>query len=301
MGGARPERQANAVTGRIKAGLGAVERWSQRHRSARVARRTISSFLEHEALQYAGSMAYFGVLSMFQLLVLGVVVLSIVMGEGQARTFVIDQVRAATPLDTSAIGAIIDGVIKARGDMTLVGLVFLVWGALGVFGALSSGIGRAFTGAPRRGFIEDKILGLLLLTLTGVLAVVSLAIGIVTGIVQNSAADRVSALPAGAFALSAVGIAVPFLLIFAALALIYRVVPSQRVTFGEIWPGALVAAILWTALRAAFTYYVTAIAHYDTAFGPISAAITLLVFLYFASVVLLLGAEVVRSTIDEMG
>ena len=101
------------------------------------------------------------------------------------------------------------------------------------------------------------------------------------------------------FALSAVGIVLPFLLIFAALVFIYRLVPSQRVTFGEIWPGALVAALLWTALRAAFTYYVTDVAHYDTAFGPISAAITLLVFLYFASVVLLLGAEVVRSTIVD--
>jgi membrane protein len=246
-------------------------------------------------------MAYFGVLSMFQLLVLGVVVLSVVVGDGQARSFVIDQVRATTPLDTAAIGAVIDGVIKARGDMTVVGVVLLVWGALGVFAALSSGIGRAFAGAPRRGFIQDKILGLLLLTLTGVLAVVSMAIGIVTGIVQSSAADRVSAVPGGTLALSAVGIAVPFLLIFAALVLIYRLVPSHRVRFGEIWPGALVAAILWTALRAAFTYYVTAIAHYDTAFGPISAAIILLVFLYFASVVLLLGAEVVRSTIEDDG
>jgi len=288
-----------AMTGRVKTGLRTVERWSQRHRSARVARRTISSFLEHEALQYAGSMAYFGVLSMFQLLVLGVVVLSVVVGEGQARTIVIDQVRTATPPDSAAIGAVIDAVIKARGDMTAVGLAFLVWGALGVFAALSSGISRAFTGAPRRGFIQDKILGLLLLTLTGILALASIAIGIVTGIVQRSAADRVSAVPGGAFALSAVGIVLPFLLIFAALVLIYRLVPSQRVTFGEIWPGALVAALLWTALRAAFTYYVTDVAHYDTAFGPISAAITLLVFLYFASVVLLLGAEVVRSTIVD--
>jgi membrane protein len=287
------------MTSRMKAGLGAVERWSQRHRSIRIARGTISSFFEHEALQYAGSMAYFGVLSIFQLLVLGVVVLSVIVGEGQARAIVVDQVRMATPLDTATVGAVIDGVIRARGDMTVVGLAFLVWGALGIFAALSSGIGRAFTGAPRRGFIQDKILGLLLLALTGILALASMAIGVVTGIVQKTAAPQIAAVPGATLALSAVGIVLPFLLIFVALVLIYRLVPSQRVAFGEIWPGALIAAILWTALRAAFTYYVTDIAHYDTAFGPISAAITLLVFLYFASVVLLLGAEVVRSTVGD--
>jgi uncharacterized BrkB/YihY/UPF0761 family membrane protein len=132
------------MPGRTQAGLRALQPWSQRHRSARVARGTISSFLEHEALQYAGSMAYFGVLSMFQLLVLGVVVLSVVVDEGQARTTVIDQVRTATPLDAATTGSVIDGVIKACGDMTVVGLAFLVWGALGVFAAVSSGIGRAF-------------------------------------------------------------------------------------------------------------------------------------------------------------
>jgi hypothetical protein len=66
-------------------------------------------------------------------------------------------------------------------------------------------------------------------------------------------------------------------------------------TFADAWPGALVAALLWTVLRFGFTYYATNIARYDSAFGPISTAITLLVFLYFASVIALLGAEVARA------
>ena len=48
-----------------------------------------------------------------------------------------------------------------------------------------------------------------------------------------------------------------------------------------------------------FTYYTTNIANYDTAFGPISATISLLVFLYFASVIVLLGAEVARANVLE--
>ena len=44
---------------RIKGLLGELDAWSLRHRTARVARRAISGLLAHEALQYAGSMAYF--------------------------------------------------------------------------------------------------------------------------------------------------------------------------------------------------------------------------------------------------
>jgi len=75
--------------------------------------------------------------------------------------------------------------------------------------------------------------------------------------------------------------------------------PNRPVTYREVWPGALVAALLWTVLRIGFTWYATSVARYDTAFGPISAAVSLLVFLYFASLVVLFGAEVARANVLE--
>ena len=63
--------------------------------------------------------------------------------------------------------------------------------------------------------------------------------------------------------------------------------------------GAVVAAVLWTILRFGFTWYATSIANYDSAFGPLSTGITLLVFLYFASVIVLLGAEFARASALE--
>jgi uncharacterized BrkB/YihY/UPF0761 family membrane protein len=41
------------------------------------------------------------------------------------------------------------------------------------------------------------------------------------------------------------------------------------------------------------------VARYESVFGPISTVITLLVFLYFASVVVLLGAEIARANVLE--
>ena len=65
----------------------------------------------------------------------------------------------------------------------------------------------------------------------------------------------------------------------------------------------MVAALLWTVLRFGFTWYATSVANYESAFGPISTGITLLVFLYFASVIVLLGAEFARASAleDEVG
>ncbi|MDQ2941476.1 MAG: YihY/virulence factor BrkB family protein [Chloroflexota bacterium] len=284
---------------RVEVWMARLDGWSLRHRSTRIARRAVAGFMRHEALQYAGSMAYFGVLSIFQLLVLGVVVFSLLLGDERARAFVLEQVQAGSPLDPATINGVIDAVIESRGGITIVSGGFLLWSALGVFSSLSSGIERAFESKKARPFVQDKLIGLFLMAITGVLAVASLVIGIATGIVQDAAGDVLARVPGGGAALAAIGLVVPALLIFVAFVAIYRIVPNRHVSLGEVWPGALVAALLWTILRFGFTYYATQVAHYDSAFGPISTGVTLLVFLYFASVIVLLGAEVSRASATE--
>ena len=288
---------------RVKRLVGTIDEWSMRHRVTRVSRRAIGGFLAHEALQYAGSMAYFGVLSIFQLLVLAIVLGSFVLGEGAAREFVIEQVRSGTPLDTDTITGVIDSAIDSRGSMTIIGLGFLLWSGLGIFSALSTGISRVFENAPPRPFLKDKLMGLLLMAMTGVLAVSSLVIGIVTGILQEAAGDVLTRVPGGGTAIWLIGLLLPIFLIFLAFWVIYKVVPNRSVTWGEVLPGAVVAALLWTVLRFGFTWYATSVANYESAFGPIATGITLLVFLYFASVIVLLGAEFARASAleDEVG
>ena len=71
--------------------------------------------------------------------------------------------------------------------------------------------------------------------------------------------------------------------------------PNRPVSWSAVLPGAVVGTILWTLLRFGFTWYATSIARYDSFFGPLAAGISLLVFLYFASCVILIGAEVARA------
>lgn len=288
---------------RLRALVADLDRWSLSHRPSRVSRRAVTGFLAHGALQYAGSMAYFAVLSVFQLLVLGVVIGSYVLDEGEARDLVVSQVAAGSPLDTEVIAGIIDAVIESRGAMSVISIGFLAWSALGVFSALSTGIGHVFENAPPRPFLKDKLIGLLLMGVTGILAVGSIVIGIVTGIIQEAASTVVGDVPGGGTAVWLIGLVAPIVLILVAFWIIYKVVPNRPVSWAEAFPGALVAALLWTVLRFGFTWYATSVANYESAFGPISTGITLLVFLYFASVIVLLGAEFARASAldDELG
>ena len=246
---------------RLKGLVARLDAWSLEHRLPRITRRAITGFLNHDALQFAGSMAYFSVLSVFQLLVLGIVVGSYLLGEGRARELVISQVQAASPLDPALVSDVIDAVIESRGAMSIISIAFLLWSALGVFSALSTGIGRAFENAPPRPFIQDKLLGLLLMGITGLLAIASVVIGIVTGILQQGAWTVVGRVPGGEAAVWLIGFLAPILLIFLAFWVLYRVVPNRQVTWGEVLPGAVVAALLWTVLRFGFTWYATSVAN----------------------------------------
>jgi membrane protein len=277
--------------------LAEADRWLDRRRVTRLVRRALVGFGEHQGPQVAGSMAYFAMLALFQLVVLGVVLFSLLIGEGDARRVVIDRLQAALPLQAGTIDQVVDSIIATRGGITLVSVAILAWGALGFFDALSVGVGRAFAAPKRRPFWQEKLIVLLLMVAAGLLAVVALLIGLGTGIAAQFATRLPGGASGGQLALDLVALILPILLVLVALLLIYRLVPNRRIRMRQAWPGALAATVLWTLLRMSFTWYATSVARYESFFGPISTAITLLVFLYFSSAVVLLGAELSRAVV----
>jgi len=277
--------------------LHAADRWLDGRFVTRVSRRALVGFGDHQGPQVAGSMAYFAMLALFQLVVLGVVVFSLVIGEGDARRVVIDRLQQALPLQAGTIDQVVSSIIATRGGITAVSVVLLAWGALGFFDALSVGVGRAFPSASRRPFWREKLVGLLLMGTAGLLAIVALLIGVAASIVAQLAQGLPGGATGGAAALNLIALLLPILLVFVALLSIYRLAPNRRVRVRQVWPGALVATILFTLLRLTFTWYATSVARYESFFGPISTAITLLVFLYFSSAVVLIGAEVSRAVV----
>ena len=266
-----------------------------------MARTSVVGLLDHDGLNYAGSMAYFSILSFVNVLLLGAVLLTALIGEGEARRIILTWFAQNTPIDPDLISEMIDAAVSSRGSLTVVGFIFLLWGALGFFGAVSRGINRAFSDGKPLFILREKLLGILLILFSGGLILASVAVGLFTSYLQNAARDVVDRFQGGDVTVALIGFVVPFLLVFIAYLVLYRVVPSQKVSFGDVWPGAFVAALLWTLLRVGYTIYVTRIAHFEDLFGPLAAIITLIVFIYFASVVLLIGAEVARANLIEAG
>ena len=74
--------------------------------------------------------------------------------------------------------------------------------------------------------------------------------------------------------------------------LLYRVLPSQKLSFKAQLPGALFAAVGWLLFSFAFSLYIDNFANYSFIYGSLTAVVLLLLWLYACMVILLLGAEI---------
>jgi len=75
---------------------------------------------------------------------------------------------------------------------------------------------------------------------------------------------------------------------------VYRVVPRHRPSRRAATQGALVSAVLWEVAKLAFGYFTRALALF-AAYGPLAFAAGLLTWIYVTAVIILFGAEVIKT------
>ena len=84
---------------------------------------------------------------------------------------------------------------------------------------------------------------------------------------------------------------VGFLLILVVFLLLYKLIPNTRTYWRYVWPGALLAAILFEIARTLFVFYIENFANYQLIYGSIASIIVLLVWIYYSAFIMILGAE----------
>lgn len=73
--------------------------------------------------------------------------------------------------------------------------------------------------------------------------------------------------------------------------LLYYFGPNRKQRFGALFPGAVLATVLWMLATLGFGWYVRNMAHYNVMYGSIGASIALLVWMYLVAAIALLGCE----------
>ncbi|MDQ6666303.1 MAG: YihY/virulence factor BrkB family protein, partial [Acidobacteriota bacterium] len=72
---------------------------------------------------------------------------------------------------------------------------------------------------------------------------------------------------------------------------LYYFGPFRRQRWSKVWPGAVLATVLWLGATAGFAWYVRHLSNYNVMYGSIGTSIALLVWMYLMAVIAILGCE----------
>ena len=88
-----------------------------------------------------------------------------------------------------------------------------------------------------------------------------------------------------------IALIIPFFFSFVLFALAFRFIPNAAVRWGDVWPGAAVAAVGFEAGKFIFGWYVQNLGNYNLVYGSLGTIIVLLLWSYISASILLFGAE----------
>jgi len=171
---------------------------------------------------------------------------------------------------------------------------------MGLFGQLQDAMNTVWEVQPKPGrgllgLLKDRLLSLSMVMGTVFLLLVSLVVS--AGLAALSGLF-------GSWAAGGIGQLVAFVVSFGVFtglfAMIYRFLPDAKVAWRDVWLGAVVTALLFTAGKTLIGLYVGR-SGVASAYGAAGSLIVLLVWVYYSSQIFLFGAEFTKAFADRYG
>jgi membrane protein len=249
-------------------------------------------FYSSDNLTYAASIAYYALLSLFPFFLLAFAVLGSATHDVHDRNAVVDFVLRYFPSQFDFVISQLDAFRSSRFTLGVAGTIALVWGALGVFGAISTAVNYAWGVEKQRSFWKHKLFSFLMLAVAGLILLIALLLVSATQMVGASWFAGVLARFPGLSILRSFTVRYATTLLFiVVVGFVYYFVPNAKVRFRDVWIGALVTGLLWKGALEGFSWYMHDMTRFTRVNGSISAVVVFLVWVYLQAVILLYGVE----------
>jgi YihY family inner membrane protein len=256
-------------------------------------KRMVSEYRADNLSDWAASLTYYGVLSIFPALL--VLVSAIGLAGHSVTQSLLDNLGQLAPGSVrqvlgTAIGNLQNSQ-RSAGVLVVVSLLVALWSASGYVAAFmraSNVIYDVPEGRPIWKTVPIRIA-------VTVVMLVLLAASALAVIVTGGLADRVGrVLGIGSMAVTIWEIAKwPVLLVVVSFmfGLLYWASPNARQGFRWVTPGGVLAVVVWVIASAAFAVYVANFSSYNKTYGSLAGVIVFLVWLWISNLAILLGAE----------
>jgi membrane protein len=197
---------------------------------------------------------------------------------------------AASIMQEANVQKSVETLIRTRGIAGVIGLLSLVWATMQIFVNGAPAMNAAFEVEEKRSWIKLRLVALGLLIGAGALFLLSLLPSTGPDFIRNlhwfALPEPVPWYIEGLFWLVALA------LNSAMFALVYKFLPNASSTWREALVGGMAAGVLWEVAKQGFSYYIAHFGNYNKVYGVLGGTIVLLLWMYYTSMIMLLGAEV---------
>jgi membrane protein len=255
------------------------------------ARRGLVEFYNSDNLTFASSIAYYALLSMFPFLLIVLWTLGrVTVGDRDAS--LLQVVSQAVPGHLDFLFTQIEALSQVKVRVGVAGFLLALWGSFGIFGAITSAVNHAWGVEKRPSFWKHKLIGFTMLGASGLLLLITLVLVSSVQLAQaNWFTSLIRTVPVLSWLRGLILSNLPTPLFMLVVGLLYYFVPNAKMRFRDVWPGALIAGVLWRLAFAGFSWYVSDLSRF-TVLGQVAAVAVFLVWVYLSAVIFLYGVEV---------
>jgi membrane protein len=268
---------------------------------------TLRQWLDDKAPQLGAALAYYTVFSLAPLILVLLAILGLIFRHDPAGAWQKVTEQLSYFLDRSAIDVIQSIAQKASQTnksiwATIIGVALALFGASGVFGQLQDSLNtiwgvKAKPGAGIWGFVRNRFLSFAMVGGICFLLLVSMTI---ESLLEGFSHYVQTLLPGGIVIAVAVYLLFDFAIVVLVLAVIFKILPDAKIRWRDVWIGAVITALLFALGKWALGLYLGS-GSAASAYGAASSLITLLLWVYYSSQILLFGAEFTQVYADYFG
>ncbi|WBU57312.1 YihY/virulence factor BrkB family protein [Paracoccus sediminicola] len=258
----------------------------------RVLKATIREIGKDRVTSVAGGVVFFGLLALFPAITALVSIFGLVADPVVIEDQLDNLEQVVPPSALDIIRGQIESIISSPGTALsfagIAGLLATLWSANGGMKALMGALNVAWVEQESRGFVK-----LNLISLGMTLGAIVLIIALVTAIAVLPALLDWLPLPESTVSMfSAIRWPIMFAVLLLSISLLYRFGPSRDdAHFSWVSPGALFAAVGLVGASSLFSFYAANFASYNETYGTLGAVVVLMMWMWIAAIVVLVGAE----------
>lgn len=267
-------------------------------------KRTFKKFSDDRPLDWAAIIGFYTIFSLPAVLIITLRIAGIVFGDEAVQGELARQIAGIVGQSgATQIQNIIENADRSASTTvgTIVGVATMIFSATTVFVALQDSLNAMWEvkAKPEYGWLKlvvDRVLSLAMVVSLGFLLLVSLSIDIVMGLVNEFLMQKLSGIAVYLITVGNVLISIFIsIIIFAA---IFKVLPDAKIRWPNVWVGATVTAILFVLGKFILNIYFQHDPLADT-YGAAGSLVLILVWVYYAAVIFLLGAEFTQVYSNE--